>query len=89
VKDRGGKRPPATDEPAAWNAGASGCVYCSLSELEKNAMKSILTVVALSFAAAVSAPAFAQTTSTPSTQAECEKMADKRWDDQSKTCLPK
>jgi hypothetical protein len=51
-------------------------------------MKSILTVMALSIAAAVSAPAFAQT-STPATQAECEKMADKRWDDQSKTCLPK
>jgi hypothetical protein len=51
-------------------------------------MKSILTVMALSIAAAVSAPAFAQT-STPTTQAECEKMADKKWDDGSKMCLPK
>jgi hypothetical protein len=52
-------------------------------------MKSILTVIALSISAAVAAPAFAQTTSTPATQAECEKMTDKKWDDQSKTCLPK
>jgi hypothetical protein len=51
-------------------------------------MKSLMTVVALSIAAVVTAPAFAQT-SAPATQAECEKMADKKWDDQSKTCLPK
>ena len=51
-------------------------------------MKTILTVMALSIAAAVSAPAFAQT-STPATQAECEKMADKKWNDTTKTCVPK
>jgi hypothetical protein len=51
-------------------------------------MKSLLTVLALSIAAAVTAPAFAQTPK-PVTQAECEKMQDKRWDDGSKTCLPK
>ncbi|HEU4378140.1 MAG TPA: hypothetical protein VFR73_06165 [Hyphomicrobiaceae bacterium] len=51
-------------------------------------MKTILTVMALSIAAAVSAPAFAQTT-TPATQAECEKMADKKWNDTTKTCVPK
>ena len=49
-------------------------------------MKSLLTVIALSFAAAVAVPAFAQT---PPTQAECEKMQDKKWDESSKTCLPK
>jgi hypothetical protein len=52
-------------------------------------MKSILTVMALSIAAAFAAPAFAQTTSTPATQAECEKMADKRWNETTKTCVPK
>ena len=53
-------------------------------------MKSIATVIALSIAAAVTAPAFAQTTTkTATTQAECEKMAGKKWDDQTKTCLPK
>jgi hypothetical protein len=51
-------------------------------------MKTILTVMALSIATAVSAPAFAQT-STPATQAECEKMADKKWNDTTKTCVPK
>jgi hypothetical protein len=52
-------------------------------------MKSLLVVLALSIAAAaVSAPAFAQTKPAP-TQAECEKMQDKKWDDGSKTCLPK
>ncbi len=51
-------------------------------------MKSILTVMALSIAAAVSAPAFAQT-STPATQAECEKAADMRWNNSTKTCVPK
>ena len=51
-------------------------------------MKSLATVIALSIAATVTAPAFAQT-ARPTSQAECEKMADKRWDDNSKTCLPK
>lgn len=51
-------------------------------------MKSLLTVTALSFAAAIAAPALAQTT-TPATQAECEKMADKKWNDSTKTCVPK
>lgn len=51
-------------------------------------MKSILTVLALSFAAAVAAPSFAQTAE-PKTQAECEKMQDKKWDQQSNKCLPK
>ena len=49
-------------------------------------MKSLAAVLALSIAAAVAAPALAQS---PPTQAECEKMQDKRWDDGSKTCLPK
>jgi hypothetical protein len=51
-------------------------------------MKSLMTVIALSIVAVVTAPAFAQT-SAPATQAECEKFADKKWDDQTKTCLPK
>jgi hypothetical protein len=50
-------------------------------------MKAVLTVVALS----VATVAFAQTQAPPNppTQAECEKMADKRWDTSSKSCLPK
>jgi hypothetical protein len=51
-------------------------------------MKSILTVLVLSIAVAVAAPAFAQTKPAP-TQADCEKMKDKKWDEGSKTCLPK
>lgn len=51
-------------------------------------MKAFLTVVALSFAAAVMAPAFAQKAE-PKTQAECQKMPDKKWDPGSKRCLPK
>jgi hypothetical protein len=51
-------------------------------------MKCLLTVLALSFAATVTAPAFAQMTE-PKTQAECEKMQGKRWDPGSKRCLPK
>ena len=51
-------------------------------------MKSLATVLTLSFAAAFAAPAFAQT-STPATQAECEKMADKKWNESTKTCVPK
>ena len=50
-------------------------------------MKALLTVVALSVAA-VTAPAFAQTTKAK-TQAECEKMKDSKWDSNSQTCLPK
>jgi hypothetical protein len=45
-------------------------------------MKALLTVVALS----VATVAFAQS---PPTQADCEKMQDKKWDESSKTCLPK
>lgn len=51
-------------------------------------MKTVATVIALGVAAAFTAPAFAQTT-TPVTQADCEKMKDKRWDEGSKTCVPK
>ena len=51
-------------------------------------MKSLLTIIALSVAAAVATPAFAQTAE-PKTQAECEKMQDKRWDQASSRCLPK
>jgi hypothetical protein len=47
-------------------------------------MKALLTVVALSFATV----AFAQSPNPP-TQAECEKMSDKKWDEASKSCLPK
>jgi len=50
--------------------------------MEQHPVKSLLTVIALS----VAVPAFAQT---PPTQPECEKMQDKRWDPNSKTCLPK
>ena len=50
-------------------------------------MKALLTVVALS----VATVAFAQTQTPPNppTQSECEKMSDKRWDPNSKSCLPK
>jgi hypothetical protein len=48
-------------------------------------MKSLTTVIALSIAAAIAAPAFAQTT--PTTQAECIK-ADRQWDEGGKICLP-
>jgi hypothetical protein len=51
-------------------------------------MKSLLTVIALSVAAAVAVPAIAQM-SEPKTQAECEKLKDMRWDQQSNKCLKK
>ena len=52
-------------------------------------MKSLMTVIALSIAAAITAPAFAQTKQNPPTQSECEKLKDMRWDDSSKTCVKK
>jgi hypothetical protein len=53
-------------------------------------MRSLATVLALSIASAFTTAAFAQTTTTtPATQAECEKMADKRWNESTKTCVPK
>lgn len=52
-------------------------------------MKSLATVVALTIAAFATAPAFAQTITPATTQAECEKNSDMRWDDQSKTCIKK
>lgn len=52
-------------------------------------MRALATVIALSIAAAVViTPAIAQT-SAPATQAECEKMPDKKWNDTTKTCVPK
>jgi hypothetical protein len=51
-------------------------------------MKSLLTVVVLSLTAALAMPAIAQM-SEPKTQAECEKMKDMRWDQQSNKCLKK
>jgi hypothetical protein len=50
-------------------------------------MKALITGLALS----VASVAFAQTQSPPNppTQAECEKMSDKKWDESSKSCLVK
>ena len=51
-------------------------------------MKFVFTVVALSIAAAFTAPAFAQKAE-PKTQAECQKVKGMKWDPGSKRCLPK
>ena len=63
-------------------------VYSPPEQNGETPMKSLATVIALSIAAAFAAPAIAQT-STPATQAECEKMADKKWNDSTRTCVPK
>jgi hypothetical protein len=52
-------------------------------------MKAFATIIALSIASAVTAPAFAQTIKPATTQSECEKNGDMKWDDQSKTCVKK
>ena len=51
-------------------------------------MKTLATVIALSVAAVVTAPAFAQT-ATPTNKADCEKLANKKWDETTKTCVNK
>ena len=51
-------------------------------------MKSALALAAI-MSAAIAAPAFAQTIKPATTQAECEKQAGMKWDDQSKTCVKK
>ena len=48
-------------------------------------MKSLTSLLALSFAVAFAAPAFAG--DAPKTQAECGKMQDMVWDDATKTCV--
>lgn len=52
-------------------------------------MKSVLAIMAVSFVVCTTAPAFAQSSPPAPTRVDCEKMADKKWDDGSKTCLPK
>jgi hypothetical protein len=52
-------------------------------------MKTFATIVALSIATAIAAPAFAQTIKPAATQADCEKQAGMKWDDQTKTCVKK
>jgi hypothetical protein len=52
-------------------------------------MKSLFAVLALSIAASVTAPAFAQTKPPAPTKVDCDKMKDKKWDEGSRTCLPK
>ena len=52
-------------------------------------MKFIATIIALSIATVVITPAFAQTQTPATTQAECEKNADMKWNDQTKTCIKK
>jgi hypothetical protein len=52
-------------------------------------MKTIATIVALTVATAIAAPAFAQTIKPATTQSECEKNAGMKWDDQTKTCVKK
>ena len=71
-----------------WNATAQAAFTRGASNPRSIPMKAILTVIALSIAVSVAAPAFAQTTKAK-TQAECEKMQGSRWDPNSKTCLPK
>ena len=52
-------------------------------------MKTFATIVALSIATAVTSAAFAQTIKPAANQAECEKQAGMKWDDQTKTCVKK
>jgi hypothetical protein len=52
-------------------------------------MKTIATIIALSIASMVTAQAIAQTIKPATTQSECEKQADMKWDDQTKTCVKK
>jgi hypothetical protein len=53
-------------------------------------MKSIGTLIALSIATLFAAQAIAQSTIKPATtQSECEKNGDMKWDDQTKTCVKK
>lgn len=52
-------------------------------------MKPLLAALALSMATVVIAPAFAQTKPPAPTRVDCEKMKGKKWDEGSKTCLPK
>jgi hypothetical protein len=57
--------------------------------MEEYPMKSIATIIALSLATAFAAPAFAQTQTPATTQAECEKNADMKWNDTTKSCIKK
>jgi hypothetical protein len=57
--------------------------------MEEHPMKSIATIIALSIATVFAAPAFAQTQTPATTQSECEKNPDMRWNDQTKTCIKK
>jgi hypothetical protein len=50
-----------------------------------SSMKSILSLVALGLAMAVTAPAFAK----HHTQAECEKLEGMMWDEESGKCVKK
>lgn len=52
-------------------------------------MKSIATIIVLGIATAFTVPALAQTIAPATTQAECEKQADMKWNDQTKTCVKK
>ena len=70
------------------NAKAETEFYLYPDSMEITPMKSLLAVVALSFAVAASAPVFAQG-STAKTQAECEKMEGMRWDQGSQQCVKK
>lgn len=73
----------------ARNMTATGRVYVPLNVGEKHPMKTVLIVLALGIASAVAIPANAQTTPPAPTKVDCDKMADKKWDEGSKTCLPK
>ena len=50
-------------------------------------MKSILSLVALGLAFAITAPALAE--DEPTTQADCEKMEGMKWDEESGKCVKK
>ena len=50
-------------------------------------MKSILTLVAVTFAFAIAAPALAE--DAPTTKADCDKVEGMMWDEASGTCVKK
>jgi len=52
-------------------------------------MKTFATIIALTVATAIAGPAFAQTQTPATTQSECEKNPDMKWNDQTKTCIKK
>ena len=88
ARDHAWLRPVAWQGTIPTHRRSKGSNPLSQDYMEENAMKALLSMVALAVALAVTGPAFAGDVTTAKTQADCEK-AGGTWDAATSKCAEK